>query len=542
MSSLPRTRPHDARCASLLLATYTLLFANFSVWKALYMALLPIAFGDVILLAAIGFGLLALLWILFAAVAIGRLTKTAWVALVVLAAGSAYFTDNYGLLIDRVAVQAVFESDAREIREWASLRMVPYLAMAVMPILWIVHVRLRILSLSQTLASLSGVLLVGSLVIIVVIFSNFQTLSSLARNNRELPHLLNPTALLQAAYGYVRRVVAPRPTRVAATHLDAAKGDSWSALAKKPLLVIVVGESARAQSFSVFGYDRPTTPRLEETDSINFRNVRSCGTSTAVSLPCMFSDVGRSGYSDRVVRGRENVLDVLSRAGLKVLWLDNNTGSKNIAKRVGERSLAGSSDPRWCTGDGCFDEILVDELRNELSLSHAPDVVVLHLKGSHGPSYFQRYPPAFRTFTPTCDSNELEQCTREELINTYDNTIVYTDYIVASVIDVLKNHSDDRDSAVLYISDHGESTGEKGMYLHGAPSFMAPDEQTWIPMIFWASASFASRISLDLSCLRNDVDRPFSHDHFFNSILTLLDVRISARRPDLDVFLPCLGR
>jgi lipid A ethanolaminephosphotransferase len=267
--------------------------------------------------------------------------------------------------------------------------------------------------------------------------------------------------------------------------------------------------------------------------------VRSCGTSTAVSLPCMFSDLGQARYSDGAARARETLLDVLAHAGLQALWIDNNTGSKHIAWQQEEDFLAESQDARRCNAAGCFDEILVDELRRRLAAGAPPALIVLHQKGSHGPSYFERYPPAFRRFTPTCESNELEDCTREQIVNTYDNTILYTDHVLGEVMDALRAHQGDLDSAMLYIADHGESTGEHGFFLHGAPDFMAPPEQTRIPMLLWLSTGFGADTGLDRACIAEHATRPYSHDHLFHSVLGLLDVQTRDYDPRLDLAQGC---
>lgn len=538
-SAARRTRPLGTSLISLLLAMYVLLLANASFWRSLWNAMAPARLADFQLLLAVAGMLLALFWMLFALVGWRHMAKPAWIALIAVAFGAAYFMDSYGLVVDRVAIQSVLETDAREASEWVSWRMLPYVLAALVPSVWLVRVRLQVGSLPRELAAKTLIVVAVVAVIGSGVLLNFQRLSSLARNHRQLQHMINPTTVVQSVYGYARRQVAPRPTSVIPVLTDATLGPSWTKEARKRVLVLVVGESARASSFSLLGYERATNPRLAQADTIAFRHVHSCGTSTAVSLPCMFTDLGEARYSELAGRGRESLLDVLKRAGLASMWFDNNTGSKGVAARSGQVSVAEDRDPAYCAAHGCYDDILVDRLRRILDDPQPPTLIVLHQKGSHGPSYFERYPPAFRRFQPTCDSNELADCTREQIVNTYDNSILYTDHNLAGVIDALRQRQDRLDSVMLYISDHGESTGEKGIYLHGAPSFMAPDEQTRVPMILWFSAGFPQRFGIDTDCVREREDSALSHDVLFHSVLGLLDVRTHGYRASLDLLAGC---
>lgn len=526
--------------ATLGLAAWLLLTANAAFWRRLWQSLAPLDAGDFALMAGLGAIVLAVLWTLFALFAWPRIARVAWALLLLLAAAAAYFMDTYGLVIDRVAIQSVFETDAREAGEWASWRMLPYLALALAPLLALTRARLRFAPWPRELASKAVIAGATAAAIALGVALAFQPLSSLARNHRELAHLLNPTGAMRAIYGYTRRALAA-PVRRAPVGADARPGPSWLAPPRPRTLVLVVGESARAQSFGVLGYGRATTPRLAASDAIVFPDVRSCGTSTAVSLPCMFSNLGQARYSDGEARARETLLDVLAHAGLQALWVDNNTGSKHIAWQQEEDFLAASDDATRCNATGCFDEILVDELRRRLAAGAPPALIVLHQKGSHGPSYFERYPPAFRRFVPTCESNGLEHCTREQIVNTYDNTILYTDHVLGEVMDLLRAHQAGLDSALLYVADHGESTGEHGFFLHGAPGFVAPPEQTRIPMLLWLSAGFGAGTGLDRACIAEHAARPYTHDHLFHSVLGLLDVQTRDYDPRLDLAQGCRG-
>ena len=166
-------------------------------------------------------------------------------------------------------------------------------------------------------------------------------------------------------------------------------------------------------------------------------------------------------------------------------------------------------------------------------------MLVLHTLGNHGPAYFRRYPEAFRRFTPTCDDEDLSKCSREQIANSYDNALLYTDHVLARGIDLLEALAPRYDTALLYVSDHGESLGENGLYLHGLPYSIAPQEQTRVPMVMWLSPGFAARTALDAACLRTAAQRPATHDNLFHTVLGLLDVRTTIRDDTLDLTAAC---
>src|SRR5690606_23679086 len=151
---------------------------------------------------------------------------------------------------------------------------------------------------------------------------------------------------------------------------------------------------------------------------------------------------------------------------------------------------ADATDPALCSGKRCFDEILLSGLRARIEPDGRDRVVVLHQLGNHGPAYYQRYPPAFRRFTPTCDTEQLGNCSRQEIANSYDNAVLYTDHFLARAIDMLRDDPD-YDTVLVYVSDHGESLGENRLFLHGVPRAIAPSQQTQVPMVMWFSPGFA---------------------------------------------------
>ena len=267
---------------------------------------------------------------------------------------------------------------------------------------------------------------------------------------------------------------------------------------------------------------------------MSFSHVESCGTATAVSVPCMFSRLSREEYESRVADKQDNALDIIQRAGVNVTWIDNNSSCKGVCKRVDTIEFDPKRDPSLCDGEFCFDQVLLNELRSELQKK--PDqnrVIVLHMIGSHGPTYYLRYPPEFAKFLPDCPRSDIQHCSEEQLINTYDNTIVYTDYIIGQVIEML---SDVPDSSMLYVSDHGESLGENGLFLHGFPYSLAPEAQTHVPLVFWNSHFDNTQFK---SCVEQRSQQPFSHDNVYDTLLGLTHTASRSYQSDMDIFQAC---
>jgi lipid A ethanolaminephosphotransferase len=255
----------------------------------------------------------------------------------------------------------------------------------------------------------------------------------------------------------------------------------------------------------------------------------------------MFSRQGRAAYDEAAIRGSEGVLNVLARAGYEVRWLDNQSGCKGVCKGDGivSRELNAQYAPDLCRGEDCFDEILVRALGEDLARLTRDTVFVLHMIGNHGPAYYRRYPDAFRRFVPDCRTDELRSCSREEVVNAFDNAILYTDHVIDQALDTLAAADSRIDSALLYVSDHGESLGEGGFYLHGLPYSIAPRAQTHVPMVVWASNGFERATRLDRACLAARAGEPLSHDNLFDTLLGAADVETSVYRRELDLFARC---
>jgi len=271
---------------------------------------------------------------------------------------------------------------------------------------------------------------------------------------------------------------------------------------------------------------------------INFPDMHSCGTSTEVSLPCLFSPWGRHDYDEKKIRAHQSLLHVLDRAGIAPLWRDNQSGCKGVCEGLDFQSLSDATTPGLCADGRCMDEILLQDLAAKVRAKPGDRVVVLHQLGNHGPAYFERYPAAFARFKPTCDTRDIGRCTREEITNSYDNAVLYTDHFLSKTIGTLQGLQD-YDTAMIYLSDHGESLGEKGLFLHGVPYAIAPAEQTRVPMTMWFSPGFASSRGLDLQCVRKRSAAYTDHDNLFPSVLGLMQVKTALYERDRDLFAGC---
>ncbi|MGC4028245.1 MAG: phosphoethanolamine--lipid A transferase [Steroidobacteraceae bacterium] len=531
-----------AETVILLVVIWMIVMLNARWWSALiasHSLRNPASWG---FLAAVGIALVALHFAVLAPFMNRWTMRPLLSVIVVLATAAAYFTDAYSVMLDPTMIRNILETDVREASELVSLPMVGRVALgSALPLAFLWWVRVRQRPVLRAVLIRSGFLLASLAIAVLAILPVNRDLVSMMRNHHELRYLITPgNFLVGFARQSVRQAQAPSgPKR--AVGVDARQRHPASVAGRSRVFVLIVGETARAQNFGLLGYPRDTTPELGRLDVTAFGNVRSCGTSTEVSVPCMFSAYGRADYDERLIRDSQGLLDVLVHAGLAVTWIDNQAGCKGVCEGAGirTRNPDPALDPASCRDSECQDGILVRELEAELDGVTGNTVIVLHMMGNHGPAYYRRYPAEFRHFMPECVTAELRDCTREQIVNAYDNAIRYTDHVLASLIGVLQAHSAQVASALLYVSDHGESLGEAGLYLHGMPYAIAPDTQKHVPMVTWMSPEFAADQHVDGNCLKAGAGQALSHDNLFHSVLGVLDIETSAYRPERDFFRNC---
>jgi lipid A ethanolaminephosphotransferase len=449
-----------------------------------------------------------------------------------------HYMSSFNVYLDADMLRNVLATDHKESGELMTTAVIlPLLGYGVLPTALLWRLRIRRRSLGRTFLW-RGVFLLGVVLVTAAgAMASFQNISSLMRNHREVRYLATPVNYLIALKQNLSSAspIKHQPKQPIGTDAQATPRAAGS---KPRLLVLVVGETVRAQNWGLNGYARQTTPELAQTGAINFPDMHACGSSTEVSLPCMFSPYGRHDYDEKAIRNHQSLLHVLEHAGISTLWRDNQSGCKGVCDGLQIERLDDATLPGLCANGRCMDEILINDLAAQVRAKPGDRVVVLHQLGNHGPSYFERYPAQFRQFAPTCDTADLGKCSREQIVNSYDNAIRYTDHFLSRTIASLREMGD-YDTAMIYLSDHGESLGEKGLYLHGMPYAIAPEEQTRVPLLMWFSPGFAADRGLDLQCLRQRTQQRADQDNLFPSVLGLMQVRTSVYDRSRDLFADC---
>ncbi|MFC3393997.1 phosphoethanolamine transferase EptA [Brenneria rubrifaciens] len=485
----------------------------------------------------------AVLNIVFTALFVPYLRQSVIVLFLLSGATAQYFMLNYGIIIDRTMIQNIIETTPIETASLITPQLIVWLfLLGIVPsllALWIKIIPAKPTITNIGMHFLSIIASLFAILFIAVIF--YKDYASLMRNNKELVKSITPSNIVAANLSYYKHnALANLP--LVKIGQDAHKKTPQSVTAKKNLVILVVGETTRAQNFSLGGYPKETNPRLAKDNVIYFDNTTSCGTSTGVSVPCMFSNMPRTGFNGELASHQEGLLDILQRANVNVLWQENDGGCKGVCARVPTTDITKMALPEMCSGGDCHDEALLHGLEDYINKLNNDGIIVLHTMGSHGPSYYQRYPATFKKFTPTCDTNQIQQCSQEELTNTYDNTIVYIDYMLDKTINLLKSHQDKFNTALVYLSDHGESLGENGIYLHSMPYSVAPEQQTHIPMLMWLSESYKQQFAIQDSCLRkNAKQQAYSQDNLFHTILGMFTIETAEYQRQLDILQPCRG-
>jgi lipid A ethanolaminephosphotransferase len=536
----------------MILAVWLATAGNLPLWLAVWRLPESTGLSALTTLAGLGGVVLGLLLAFVFLLVWPRWLKPAGVLLLLVVSLTSYFMSAYGVVIDPSMVTNAINTDVREARDlFTGTLLVHLLLGVVLPGLWWWRQTVQPVPWMRLLMGQLGLVSLSLLLALAVLWLSFQDMASLMRNHKPVRYMINP---FNTVYALTRQVVgsaahAQQPLQTVGS--DARLSATPQGPEQAPLIVLVVGETARAANFGLGGYARDTTPQLRELQRrdglVYFTDVTSCGTNTHVSLPCLFSHLQGSDYRNSSERF-ESLLDVLQRAGLAVLWLDNQSGCKGVCDRVPNALVSAADAPELCPGGECQDGALLKLLPVQLAqLDPArrarASVVVLHQMGSHGPAYYKRSPGAAKPFQPECTSHALQKCPPEQLVNAYDNTIHYTDQVLADTVRWLQQEgAGGRPTAMLYVSDHGESLGEKGLYLHGMPYNMAPKEQTHVPMLMWLSSSMRSALGVRAECLDAQKDKPWSHDHFFSTVLELTQVQTSLYGQPQGVLSSCIKR
>ncbi|MGY3942698.1 phosphoethanolamine transferase [Aeromonas tecta] len=524
----------------LLVLLFALVF-NWPIFLHFYTILTALEHVKVGFALSIPFVLMAALNAVFLPFTFKYLLKPFFCLLILTGSIASYAMLKYGVIFDVGMVQNIIETNSGEATSYLNGSVaIWFLLTGVLPVLCLLWIKIEYPAVwYKGLALRLGSIALSLLFLVGVAALYYQDYASVGRNNHAIVKEIVPANYVRGLYRYARDIVFATPIPYQPIGTDAkvvAKSD------KPTLMFLVVGETARSQNYSLNGYKKETNSFTEkESGLVSFKDVRSCGTATAVSVPCMFSNLTRHEYDETLAKSRDGLLDVLQHAGVSVLWKENDGGCKGVCKNVPTIEIEPKQFPDYCQGDSCYDEVLLQGLDKQITdMKSGNKVVAFHLMGSHGPTYYRRYPAADRFFLPDCPRSDIENCSNEELVNTYDNTIRYTDKVLSQLIAKLKTLESQYNVGLVYLSDHGESLGAMGLYLHGTPYKFAPDDQTRVPLLTWFSPQLQQDRQLDQDCLRQEASsKRFSHDNLFHSMLGIMDVKTQVYDGALDMFKPC---
>ncbi|WP_133460313.1 phosphoethanolamine transferase EptA [Scandinavium goeteborgense] len=544
MSRLSLRRPAMGHVFYLsLFALYISLFLNISFYKQAF-ALLPVdSLHNGLVYATLPVVAFCVINIIVTLASFLWLDRLLISLFILVSAAAQYFIMTFGVVIDRSMIANIIDTTPAESFALTSTKMVLTLVLSgllAVIIAWWIRVK-KPLSAWRGMALRVTSIAISGLLIVLVALLFYKDYASLFRNNKELVKSLNPSNSIVAVNSwYAHNRLAHLPlVRIGE---DATQKPVMKNGPRHNLTILVLGETSRADNFSLGGYGHETNPRMKQDNVVYFPNTTSCGTATAVSVPCMFSNMPRAHYNEELAQHQEGLLDIVQRAGINVLWNENDGGCKGACDRVPHQDMNRLNLPGQCIDGECYDDVLFHGLEEYINHLKGDGVIVLHTIGSHGPTYYNRYPKNLRTFSPTCDSNEIQNCSKEQLVNTYDNTIVNVDYIVDKAIKLLQSKQDTLTTSLVYLSDHGESLGENGVYLHGLPWSIAPDTQKHVPLVIWLSDDYQQRYKVNYQCLKDHAKaNHYSQDNLFSTMLGLAGVSTKEYKASDDILAPCRG-
>jgi len=509
------------------------LFYNYSFFTNL-VEVYPLDSANIGFVISTAFVITFFLILLLSLISNKYVLKPILIILLMVSSMTSYFMNSYHVIIDESMIRNMMQTDMHESLDLLSIKQVIYfLIFGFLPSLYIYKVELEKRVFRTELFSKIKLILLSLVIVGASAFLFSKHYTSFLREHKPLRFTINPTYWLYSAGKYVNLTFNTSKLVVESIGLDAKviKRDPN----KTKIVIMVVGEAARADHFSLNNYQRDTNPLLQNNNIINFSDTYSCGTSTAESVPCMFAKYNRGDYSYKKGISTQNVLDVLDHTGkIALLWRDNNSDSKGVALRIPYENYKTSQNNTICQDGECRDEGMLVGLDKYIEGNKGKDIlIVLHQMGNHGPAYYKRYPKEFEKFTPVCQTNQLEKCSQEEVINAYDNAILYTDYFLDKTIDFLKQYDNKYDTAMIYMSDHGESLGENGIYLHGLPYFMAPDAQTHIGYLMWFGESMSEKVNVGK--LKKRANKEYTQDNLFHTLLGIFDVQTKEYNENMDI-------
>lgn len=441
-----------------------------------------------------------------------------------------YFVNTYHLVLNKTMLANIFDTNFFEATEWMGYAFWMYMfAFAFLPSLLVLRVQIHFEVLGRRcLKALYCVLVTASLLTVFIPYKN--DVKVYLKTNFNLRYQFVPTGYVSALVSLMK--ASFQKGEVINSTQGMIQHPYWQQ-GKKNLIVFILGESARDANFSLSGYKRDTAAPLRPylSDMVVFHHTESCGVVTRVSVPCLFSAYSRSNYAERAVVYSTNILDILQKNNMNVLWLDNELGCNKVCRNIPTEYTCKSRD--------CLDMQLNDVFRQKIATFEKDTFVVLHQRGSHGPRYDLRVSEDYRKWKPFCDRSDHQNCSSKELINVYDNTIYYTSVVIADLIKTLSQLTDEFNPILIYISDHGESLGEKDVYGHGGDFQDAPKEQKEVPFFIWMPKSTRDAFGFNQKCLNNKTKTQQSQDTIFHSLLGLMGIHTIIYDEKLDIFSGC---
>ncbi|PAF41106.1 sulfatase-like hydrolase/transferase [Helicobacter sp. 11S03491-1] len=442
--------------------------------------------------------------------------------LFVIAGLSQYYMKSYDITINKMIITSLFQTHLSEAKEFISVGLIGVLiGYILLPIgcLWIIRFK-PILSFVYGFYNKISIIGFYIIMIIGIYFWQGGNIIFAFKSSKIIIYTLNPIAPIRSGIDYALDISQPKPEF---THVGLdAKLDNFH----KKIFVLVIGESARGANYFLNGYSRDTNPYTKKLDSlVNFTNFYSCGVITAISIPCMLTNYTHQTYKKRDQSLYiDNILDITQRVGYETYWISNNGGPciGDVCDRIKHISYY---------NDGRLDAAMLEEIKNTIKNAQNNSFIVVNLHGSHGANYYKRYSKDFEIFTPVCENQELQKCKQQDIVNAYDNSIVYTDYFIYQIVTMLKTKKN-FSVGMWYLSDHGESLGEYGQYMHGGmPYFLAPDVQKHIPSMIWFGEGFEEDYKKSVA----KKDKLLNQDYLFHTLLHLLDIQTSAYQKNLDI-------
>lgn len=523
----------------LVVAVYIASVTNFTFWSELFLRI------DLLSIQGFSYSFttfLIIVWLLsvvFFVLGQGYFIKPVLIIFLMLSSVLSYFNQELGVIFDkemiRNIVENISERNINEAKELLSYSLLLHVFIfGIIPSAFILLVNIKSKSFGRELISRSLLATIILTLVATTFMLNYKYFTYFFRENEDLLVYVTPVYPLVAVKKYIKR-------RTKNNNIFHEIGDDAymeKAAKNRVVGIMVVGETARADHFYLNGYQRQTNPVLSKIKNIiNFKRMYSCGTSTAYSVPCMFSFIGQKNYSPEKAEQYSNVLDVLTNADVKVVWVENNSSCKGVCKRIDEVNFLRNPDSasEYYNDGQYYDEVLIESFNDVIKNSESDILLVLHTMGSHGPLYYKRFPDSFAKFNPYCKKSSPQECNNDEIINAYDNTIYYTDYFLGLVIEYLEQNKKDYSAFMMYVSDHGESLGENGVYLHGLPFLIAPDAQIHVPFLIWFSDGFIKDKNINLNVVKQYTNIEYTHDNLSHTLLGLFGIKTRIYDANLDI-------